>query len=92
MAEEAWDLINQDHLDKNQRDSNKRTNEPVYGMIAISNADTYLSSVEWSGYLGAESDLLILIRDSSMPLPTRKKQVEHNEAILLHAVYRALSY
>ena len=40
MAEQAWDLINQDHLDEHPVDDNNQVRKAAYGMLAISDADT----------------------------------------------------
>lgn len=50
MAEQAWDLINHDHLDEHQMDDNNHASKPAYGMLAISEADTDVSSVESDRY------------------------------------------
>lgn len=60
--------------------------------MAISKKDTDLSSVESSKHLSADSGLPMLIVDPRMPILTCQKRIEHNEAFLLHAIYKASSF
>ena len=59
MAEQAWDLINKDHLDEHQMDDNNHASKPAYGMLAISDAGTDVSTVESDG----DSDMDVLSQD-----------------------------
>ena len=44
-AEQAWVLIDQDHLEKHPVDDNNQASAMGYGMLAFSNAVTDVSSV-----------------------------------------------
>ena len=67
-------------------------NQPIYGMMAISNKDTDFSSIELNKHLSVDSGLSMPIVDLSMPILTHQRRIDHNEAFLLHAIYKALIF
>ena len=58
-AEQAQDLINQEHLDEHPVGDNNQASKVGYGILAISDADTDVSSVKSYG----DSDMDVLSQD-----------------------------